>query len=117
LEPGRRRSSIGVGFSLGVVLEQRHIELAIIAKHFLAAGRDGGLITATLLAEEARAPERVQTILKAAVAAGTTTDANWASALTPYRSVIAAFVESLRSSSVFYRILRARQEINAQFGG
>src|SRR4051812_13596646 len=94
----------GAGFFFGEIVEQRHVELAIIAKHLLLAGRDGGLPMAALLAEEAHAPPRVVEVLKAGVGVGTISDSAWAGPLAAYRPIIAAFVESLRSQSIFYRI-------------
>ncbi len=45
-------------------------------------------------------------ILKAGVAAGTTLDAEWAgAAVGDYRNVVAGFMESMRTRSVFYRLL------------
>src|SRR5262245_23528626 len=48
---------------------------------------------------------RVSAILKAAVAAGTTTGAHWASELIDYRVVENGFLESLRSVGVFDHLL------------
>jgi hypothetical protein len=58
-------------------------------------------------AERNRAPERVQRILKSgAIPAGTTLDADWAGdAMGDYRASIAAFFESLRTTSAFFRLL------------
>ena len=54
-----------------------------------------------------RAPERVQRILKSgAIPAGTTSDADWAgNAMGDYNASIIAFFESLRTTSVFFRLL------------
>ncbi len=57
-------------------------------------------------AEFAGCPDRVQKDLKAGVAAGTTLDAEWAgAAVGDYRNVVAGFIESMRTRSVFYRLL------------
>lgn len=48
---------------------------------------------------------RVEAVLRAAVNAGTTSDANWASALVDHQLMIAAWAESLRSISVFDALL------------
>ncbi len=49
--------------------------------------------------------ERADVILKAAVAAGTTTSPEWAGNLVSYQAIASAFVESLRSISVFDAML------------
>jgi hypothetical protein len=54
---------------------------------------------------EPHTPERVRRILKAAVTAGSTGDADFAGNLIDYRVAVAGFVESLRSIGVFDRLL------------
>ena len=83
----------------------RHAEFALVAKYLLGGSAAGGLLQASVTAEAERAPERVRDILKAAVASGSTSDVNWAGALAPYRLVQASFIETLRTQSVFYRLL------------
>jgi HK97 family phage major capsid protein len=46
-------------------------------------------------------PERVVTVLKAAVNSGTTSDSGWASALVPYRILSNGFLSSLRNIGCF----------------
>ncbi len=48
---------------------------------------------------------RAHEILKAAVGGGTTSDATWAGALAPYRSISNGFIESLKSISAFDAIV------------
>jgi hypothetical protein len=55
--------------------------------------------------ESVHAPAPVKRILKSGVAAGTTLDAAWAgAAVGDYRNIVAAFQESIRSRSVFFRL-------------
>jgi hypothetical protein len=75
---------------------------ACYAKHLLL--ESGNRAAALRSAEDGRAVQSVCDILRSAVSAGTTTDANWASALSPYRSVAGAFLESLEPFSAFQRI-------------
>jgi HK97 family phage major capsid protein len=82
-----------------MTLDTRASDFVAFAKTLLVA--DGDLVAAASM----RANERVRAITKAAVAAGTTTDTDWASALTEYRQVSAGFVESLRPISIFDRLL------------
>ena len=77
-------------------------EFIMLAK-CLAVG--GDLPNALEYAKQNRAVERVQEVLKAAVAAGTTTDTAWASALVPYQSIANGFLESLRNQSAYQSIL------------
>jgi hypothetical protein len=58
-------------------------------------------------AEMNRAPERALRILKSgAIPAGTTSDADWAgNAMGDYNASILAFFESLRTTSVFFRLV------------
>jgi hypothetical protein len=66
---------------------------------------DGNLLAALEIAENVKSSPRVLAILKSAVAAGTTTDGNWASALSDYTLAQAAFVESLQRFGCFDRLL------------
>lgn len=57
---------------------------------------------AALSIAEARYPEeqRVQNVLKAAVAAGTTTDPTWAGALVQYQDIASDFIDFLRPATI-----------------
>lgn len=46
----------------------------------------------------------VELVLRAAVTAGTTTDANWASALVPYTQMASEFIELLRPQTIIGRV-------------
>lgn len=72
----------------------------------LAMGR-GDLPQSLQIAEQRSMPARVQSVLKAAVAVGTTTDTTWAKPLVDHQIIVSAFVSLLRNSSVFYRALDA----------
>jgi hypothetical protein len=76
-------------------------EFASLVRH-LARAR-GSLVDATDLAAGARAPQRVVDCLKAAVNAGGLTE--WGTQTTQFRLMADAFVDSLRWSSVFFRML------------
>lgn len=54
---------------------------------------------------------KVGNILRSAVSAGTTTSADWASGLVDYRTIEAAFAESLRSISAFDRLLPTMRRV------
>lgn len=77
-------------------------DLSTVAKMIALAG--GNLVQAAYLAESTRAPETVRIAIKAAVSAGNTSDASFAAALAQ-TEITGAFVESLRSRSVFARLL------------
>lgn len=66
---------------------------------------DGHLNTVMATDHKKHLTERAGVILKAAVAAGTTTNPAWAGNLVSYQAVASAFVESLRSISVFDAML------------
>lgn len=65
----------------------------------------GQLSLAATLADSAPGGQRVAAILRSAISAGTVTDAAWAGSLSGYQSVAEGFIESLRSLSVFDRLL------------
>jgi HK97 family phage major capsid protein len=71
---------------------------------FLLLGKGDALQAAHLAEVSGRAP-RVTTILKSAIAAGTLANAGWAGNLAPYGQIADGFAESLRSLSVFDRML------------
>jgi len=81
----------------------RSTDLSDIARLVAIAG--GNIVQASYIAQSTRAPDAVRAVLKAAVDAGTTTDADWAKPLAEHGDAVAAFVESLRSRSVFARML------------
>ena len=67
----------------------------------------GGLPGALEAAKANCATDRVVDVLRAAVSAGTTTDATWAAPLVAYQAISAGFLESLKSASAFQAILSA----------
>jgi hypothetical protein len=80
------------------------LEFSLLARFLLQAR--GNSLDAALIAENAPiTSRRVASILRAAVAAGSTADPSWAGALAEYRQVSESFVEALRSRSAFARIL------------
>lgn len=74
------------------------------------AGAKGNLMQAAESAKqwEASSPE-VARILRAAVAAGTTTDAAWAAPLVEYRNMTEEFIELLRPATILGRITGIRR--------
>jgi HK97 family phage major capsid protein len=79
-------------------------EIPLLA-HLLLRSRGQPLEAGILAQNEPVAPSRVVNIIKSAIAAGTTTDPAWAGPLVDMRVAVAAFVKSLRSQSVFARLL------------
>ena len=77
-----------------------------VSRCLMGAGRDG-LPGALEAAKANRATDRVVDVLRAAVSAGTTTDATWAAPLVAYQAISAGFLESLKSASAFQAILSA----------
>jgi HK97 family phage major capsid protein len=78
-------------------------ELVSLARHLIIAR--GSPLNAAATAEAQRAPERTVRILKSAISAATLADPVWAGSLADYRFAVGGFVESLRSTSVFDRLL------------
>jgi len=77
--------------------------LGEIARLIAIAG--GNLVQAAYIGQNTRASAIVSTVLKAAVDAGTTSDPDWAKPVAEYGDIVGAFVEALRSRSVFARVL------------
>jgi len=93
-------------------------------RYAMALGRSkGNLMQAAEIAKgwHDSTPE-VETILKAAVAAGTTTDTNWAKPLVEYQNMASEFAELLRPATIIGRIPGLRRvpfniKIPRQTGG
>ena len=60
----------------------------------------GVLPQALEIAKQYKDTPQVEAIMKAAVAAGTTTDSGWASALAPYETAVAEFIDLLRPETL-----------------
>src|SRR4051794_30977766 len=72
----------------------------------LVASTRGDTLAAAMIAEKSETvPGNVAGVLKSAVGAGTLSDATWASPLSPYGTLISAFLGSLRSVGAFDRML------------
>lgn len=72
---------------------------------FLLLSR-GNVSTALSLAENTHGTsERVVRVLKAAVAAGTTTNVTWATELIDHEIIVGGFLEALRNDGIFDRLL------------
>ncbi|MBZ9653536.1 phage major capsid protein [Phyllobacterium lublinensis] len=74
----------------------------------LARGK-GNLMQAAEVAKAWGDTPEVEIVLKAAVAAGTTTDADWAKPLVEYANMTSEFVELLRPQTIIGRILNLRR--------
>lgn len=82
----------------------------------------GNLMQAAEIAKGWGDTPHVETILKAAVAAGTTTDTNWAKPLVEYQNMVSEFAELLRPATIIGRIQGLRRvpfeiKIPRQTGG
>lgn len=76
-----------------------HMDFPILAA--LVAKAQGDLLSAVELGKHFGTSARVDTILRSAVEAGSLSAPNWASSLAAYSSVLAAWVEQLRTVGVF----------------
>lgn len=82
----------------------------------------GNLMQAAEIAKQWDDTPQVETVLKAAVAAGTTTDASWAKPLVEYENMASEFAELLRPATIIGRIPGLRRvpfniKIPRQTGG
>lgn len=68
----------------------------------------GNLMQAAEIAKQWRDTPEVEEVLKAAVAAGTTTDATWAAPLVPYRTMSDELIELLRPATLVGRMTGLR---------
>lgn len=84
------------------MLKAKSTDLVAVARFLAIAG--GSPIQASVLAESTKASDPVRTVLRAAVDAGSLTDPAFAAALAD-SDIVVAFVEGLRSRSVFARML------------
>lgn len=69
----------------------------------LLAASKGNLVQAAEMSKQFKDMPQLETIFKAAVAAGTTTDASWAAPLLPYNDMASEFIELLRPATVIGR--------------
>ncbi|WP_233866648.1 phage major capsid protein [Paraburkholderia adhaesiva] len=90
-----------------IITVQRNVERGTaFTRYVMAIARSkGNLMQAAEIAQSWRdtTPE-VEIVLRAAVAAGTTTDPEWAGALVPYRTMADEFIELLRPETIIGRI-------------
>lgn len=68
----------------------------------------GNLMQAAEIAKQWNDTPEVEQVLKAAVAAGTTTDATWAAPLVPYQNMTSDFIELLRPATLLGRMTGLR---------
>lgn len=86
----------------------RNLEMAAFGLCLAKAG--GELLTACEISQR-MGFGRVESVLRSAVEAGTTSDPDWAGNLVDYRQVVESFVEGLRSISVFDAMLPASRRV------
>lgn len=86
-------------------LDQSHGGAEFVLMARCIAKARGQLSLAATIADTSYGGQRVAAILRSAISAGTVTDAAWAGSLSGYHSVAEGFIESLRSLSVFDRLL------------
>lgn len=69
----------------------------------------GNLVQATEIAKQWKDTPEVEQVLKAAMTAGTTTDAEWAAPLVPYQQMSQEFIELLRPATLVGRMTALRR--------
>lgn len=75
------------------------------SRYAIALARSkGNLMQAAEIAKGWQDTPEVETVLKAAVAAGTTTDTTWAAPLVPYQEMASEFIELLRPQTIIGKI-------------
>src|SRR4051794_4975233 len=84
--------------------DQRVRDFVQIAR-LVAAARGDTLAAAVIAEKSEQVSGSVAGALKSAVSAGTLSDPTWASPLSPYGTLISAFLGSLRSVGAFDRML------------
>src|SRR3954471_7062843 len=92
-----------------VATDSRIRDFVQIAR-LIAAARGDTLAAAAIAERSEQVSGAVAGVLKSAVGAGTLADANWAAPLSPYASLISAFLGSLRSVGAFDRLFAGRTE-------
>ena len=91
---------------MGTAEYERSVAFPVMVKSLLACNNQAS--DAASLAEANRAPERVVRLLKSAVAAGSWGDPGWAANLADWRVLASGFFSSLRTRSLFFRLLDDR---------
>lgn len=86
-------------------------EFAEYARHLILSG--GSPYDALARAEGTNLAPRVERLLKAAASAGTTVDPSWGGVAVDGQIVVSAFVENLKSVSLFYRLIADNAIIRA----
>jgi hypothetical protein len=84
-------------------------EFVGIARTLVASAKTGGLLLAARMAESHRMSPRVVSILKSAVASGTTS--GWGASISEYQDTVSAFLESLSVVGAFDRMLGDMQRV------
>lgn len=77
----------------------------------------GNLMQAAEIAKQWTDTPEVEQVLKAAVAAGTTTDATWAAPLVPYQNMTSDFIELLRPATLVGRMNLRNVPFNVRIPG
>ncbi|MEX3690612.1 phage major capsid protein [Paraburkholderia sp. BR14263] len=105
-------AAMRTGASSPIITVRQNVEKGTaFTRYVMAFARaKGNLMQAAEIAQgwKDTTPE-VETVLRAAVAAGTTTDPEWAGALVPYRTMASEFIELLRPETIIGRIAGFRR--------
>lgn len=101
-------------------MRDRHAGITVKAAHKVEKGTaftryviaqcraKGNLMQAAEIAKQWNDTPEVEQVLKAAVAAGTTTDTTWAAPLVPYQNMTSDFIELLRPATLLGRMTGLR---------
>lgn len=100
----RGQGSVDLGAGAGRMQVYRNLPKGTAFTRYamaLAAGKGNTMMAAEVAKQRwgSSTPE-VETVLRAAVAAGTTTDATWAAPLAPYQNMQSEFIELLRPMTI-----------------
>lgn len=110
-------------------MRDRHAGITVKATHKVEKGTaftryviaqcraKGNLMQAAEIAKQWTDTPEVEQVLKAAVAAGTTTDATWAAPLVPYQNMTSDFIELLRPATLVGRMNLRNVPFNVRIPG
>lgn len=104
-------SGLEVGAAPRIQVHRNLPKGTAFTRYAMALARSrGNVMAAAEIAKQAwgKTTPEVETVLRAAVAAGTTTDANWAAPLAPYQDMQSEFIELLRPMTVLGQITGLR---------
>jgi HK97 family phage major capsid protein len=90
-------------------LNRPALPMAGLAKALLMG--QGDIRGSLAIAQSSRALPEISSVLKSAIAVGSTADAAWAGTLSEYRSISSGFVNSLQEFSSFYKLLPSCRQV------